>query len=225
MDPGSRRHRALSGVTGSVGPVELAEAIRRRRMVRSFSGAALSPGVLQGLLVSALRAPTAGNSQGWDAVVLEGPEQTAVFWEATTTPEWRSRSARWDGLRRAPVVVAVFSDPGAYLARYDEPDKARSGLGASLGAGLGAWAVPYWHTDAAMAVMLLLLAAVDSGLGACFLGNFRGEDELKNALAVPDDRCYVGAVLVGHPSGEDRPSSSASRPRRDPKDVFHRGRW
>lgn len=201
--------------------MELAEAIQRRRMVRSFSGAPLSPQVLRALLGFALRAPTAGNSQGWDAVVLEGQEQTSLFWEATTTPEWRERSRRWPGLRLAPVVVAVFSDPSAYLARYSEPDKASSGLGSAP----GAWRVPYWDTDAAMAVMVLLLAAVDTGLGACFLGNFRGETRLKEVLAVPDDRRYLGAVLIGQPGGEDRPSSSASRPRRALDDVFHRGRW
>ena len=201
--------------------MELAEAIRRRRMVRSFSGAPPPPELLDALLGSALRAPSAGNSQGWDAVVLEGPEQTGVYWEATTTPEWRQGSPRWPGLRRAPVVLTVFSNPGAYVARYGEPDKLQSGLGSSP----DVWPVPYWDTDAAMGVMVLLLAAVDAGLGACFLGNFRGEDDLKEALAVPGDRRYFGAVLVGQPGGEDPPSSSASRPRRGLEEVFHRGRW
>jgi nitroreductase len=201
--------------------VELADAIRRRRMVRSFSATPPGQEVLDALLASALRAPTAGNSQGWDAVVLEGPEQTGVFWQATTTSEWRQRSRRWHGLRSAPVVVVVLSNPGAYLARYAESDKARSGLGS----GPDAWVVPYWDTDAAMAVMVLLLATVDAGLGACFLGNFRGEGDLKEALGVPDDRRYVGAVLIGQPSGEDRPSSSISRPGRAFEEVFHRGRW
>lgn len=190
-------------------------------MVRSFSEAPPPREALDAVLGHALRAPTAGNSQGWDAVVLEGPTQTAAFWESTTTPQWREESPRWPGLRRAPVVVVVFSNPGAYLARYCEPDKVRSGLGAAA----GAWLVPYWDTDAAMAVMVLLLAAVDAGLGACFLGNFRGEDELKDALAVPTDRRYVGAVLIGRPDGEDPASSSTSRPRRSSGDVFHRGRW
>lgn len=201
--------------------MEFAEAIRRRRMVRSFSGASPAPDVLDTVLASAVRAPTAGNTQGWDAVVLEGPDQTDGFWDATTTAEWRERSPRWPGLRRAPVVVAVFSDPAAYLARYGEPDKVRSGLGSTH----GAWPVPYWDTDAAMAVMVLLLAAVDAGLGACFLGNFRGEIALKEVLGVPVGLRYFGAVLIGEPGGEDPPSSSASRPCRASEEVFHRGHW
>jgi nitroreductase len=190
-------------------------------MVRSFSGAMPSPQVRESLFELARRAPTAGNSQGWDAVVLEGPEQTARFWEATTTEPWRERSPRWPGLRRAPVIVALFSDPGAYVRRYREPDKEASGLGS----GPDAWPVPYWDTDAAMAVMILLLAAVDAGLGACFLGNFRGEDELRAVLGVPPDRRYLGAVLLGEPGGDDPPSPSSSRPRRSSPEVFHRGSW
>jgi len=201
--------------------VELAEAVRRRRMVRGFSGAAPAPEVLESLLDLARRAPSAGNSQGWDAVVLKGAEQTNPFWEATTTAQWRAHSARWPGLRRAPVVVAFFSHPGAYTARYREPDKASSGLGA----GHDAWPVPYWDTDAAMAVMILLLGAVDAGLGACFLGNFRGEEQLRTAIGVPADRRYLGAVLLGEGGGADPPSISSSRPRRSSSEVFHRGGW
>lgn len=132
-----------------------------------------------------------------------------------------SDQPRWEGLRLAPVVVTVFSDPTAYVARYQEPDKADS----SLGTGAEAWPVPYWDVDAGMAVMLLLLGAVDLGLGACFLGNFRGEEELRQALGVPADRRYLGAVLMGEASADDRPSTSAARGRRPSPEVFHRGRW
>ncbi len=201
--------------------MELAEAVRRRRMVRSFSGVAPEHGVLERLLDLARRAPSAGNAQGWDAVVLEGAGETARFWDATTTEDWRRRSPRWPRLSRAPVVVAVFSNPGAYLARYLEEDKSESGLGQ----GIEQWPVGYWDVDAAMGVMLLLLGAVDLGLGACFLGNFRGEGELRELLGVPDDRRYLGAVLLGEPGDDDRPSASATRSRRELSEVFHRGGW
>ena len=201
--------------------MELAEALRRRRMVRSFTSEPLSPALLERVLAAAVRAPAAGNTHGTDAVVLEGPGQTAPFWEATTTADWRAASARWPGLRSAPVVVALFTDPGAYLARYAETDKARSGLGRAE----EAWPVPYWYVDAGQVVMLLLLAAADAGIGACFLGNFRGEEALRRALGVPADRRYVGAVLLGHPVATDTPSASAGRPRRPVGEVFHRGTW
>jgi nitroreductase len=190
-------------------------------MVRSFSGAPPEPAALQRILGLALGAPSAGNSQGWEAVVLEGDEQTGQFWDATTTSDWRRTSRRWPQLCRAPVVVVLFSHPGAYLARYSEPDKAGSGLGN----GTEAWPIPYWDVDAGMAVLLLLLGAVSEGLGACFLGNFRGEAKLRRSLEVPDDRRYVGAVLIGLPGGDELPGASAGRPKRTMAEVFHRGRW
>ena len=118
------------------------------------------------------------------------------------------------------MVVALFVRPDAYLARYREPDKALSGLGDAT-----AWPVPYWFVDGGFAALSLLLAAVDAGLGACFLGNFRGEEALRNALGVPADRRFLGAVLLGEAGGDDPPSPSLRRGRRGAEDAVHRGRW
>jgi nitroreductase len=202
--------------------MELSDAVRGRRMVRSFSGTAVPAEVLDRVLELACTAPSAGNTGGWDAVVLVGPEETAAFWDATTTADWRERSRRWPGLALAPVVVALFVHPDAYLARYREPDKAAGGSG---GDGEGVWPVPYWFVDGGFAAIVMLLAARDAGLGACFLGNFRGEADLRAALGVPDDRRYIGAVLMGEPGGIDPPSPSLARGRRQRPDVVHRGRW
>ena len=100
-----------------------------------------------------------------------------------------------------------------------EPDKARpDGVPVE-------WVVPYWHVDAAFAVQTLLLGAADRGIGAAFLGNFRGEDALKRVLGVPDGRRWLGAVLLGEPARPDPPSTSVARPRRPADDAVHRGRW
>ena len=149
---------------------------------------------MDGLLAEALAAPSAGNTQGREFVVLDGPDQTARYWQATTDADWRARSRRFEGLSRAPVVVLAFSDPDAYVGRYAEPDKARAD-GAEV-----EWVVPYWHVDASFAVMTLLLGATDRGIGAAFLGNFRGEEALKEALGVPAGMRWLGAVLLGHPA-------------------------
>jgi nitroreductase len=214
--------------------MELSDAVRRRKMVRTFSGSPVPAEVLDRVLELACSAPSAGNTGGWDAVVLAGPQETAAFWAATTTADWRTRSRRWPGLSRAPVVVALFVHPDAYRARYAEPDKWASGLGGagkpSGGGGEGAtdrdaWPVPYWFVDGGFAAMVMLLCATDSGLGACFLGNFRGERALCAALGVPDDRRYVGAVVMGEPAGADPPSPSLARGKRQSSEVVHRGRW
>jgi len=199
--------------------MELSEAARSRHMTRNFTGAPLERAVVDDLLALALTAPSAGNTQGREFVVLEGPDETVRYWDATTDAAWRERSRRFEGLSRAPVVVLAFSDPEAYEARYREPDKVR-GDGADV-----EWVVPYWHVDAAFAVMTLLLGAADRGVGAAFLGNFRGEDALADAIGVPAGWRWLGAVLLGEPDLPDPPSTSAARPRRTPADSVHRGHW
>lgn len=200
--------------------MELTEALARRKMSRNFSGRPVDPGVLDRLLEQALTAPSAGNAQGRELVVLEGEEETSRFWDATTDPGWRSRSRRADGLSRAPVVVLPFADPEAYVARYREPDKR-----ARAGELEVEWVVPYWLVDTAFSVMVLLLGAADAGLGAAFLGNFRGEANLHDALGVPNRFQWLGAVLLGEAAEPDPPSSSVARPRRTVEECVHRGRW
>jgi nitroreductase len=203
--------------------MDFTDAVRARRMVRSFSGRRLDRALIDRILDSALRAPSAGNTGGFDLVVLEGPVQTALFWEATTTASWRDSSRRWPGLVRAPVALVLFAHPDAYRARYAEPDKA-GGVAPGTGS-VDDWPVPYWFVDTGFAALLLLLAAVDAGLGACFLGNFRGERALATALGVPGDRRYLGAVLIGEPGGDDPPSPSLARGRRAAEEAVHFGRW
>jgi nitroreductase len=201
--------------------MELDEAIRRRAMVRSFSSEPVEPAVVDRILSGALRSPTAGNSLGTCWVVLEGPEQTAVYFESTTDEEWRQRSLRSEGLQRAPVILLAYSSPDVYLHRYSEEDKSRSGLGE----GVDRWPVPYWTGDAAFGVMTALLSAVDAGLGACILGTFRGEAELGSRLGVPNGWRLFCAVALGHPDGNDRRSASLDRPGPPAAQRIHRGRW
>jgi nitroreductase len=190
-------------------------------MVRSFSSEPVDPEIIERLLHDALRAPTAGNTGGTAWVVLEGPEETGLYFDATTDSEWRATSARWDGLRRAPVVLLSYFSPGMYLARYMELDKVKSGLGE----GVHRWPVDYWTGDAAFGVFTVLLGAVDRGLGACILGAFRGAAEVSHRLGVPDGWRLFCAVVLGHPDGNDRRSASLDRSRPDPGERIHRGRW
>jgi nitroreductase len=199
--------------------MELSEAVRRRRMTRNFTGRPVDPTLLDGMLADALRAPSAGNTQACDLVVLTGPSETARYWDATTDEAWRARSERYEGLSRAPVVVLPFVDPDAYAARYRQPDKVRpDGVPVE-------WVVPFWFVDAAHVSMTLLLGAADRGIGAAFLGNFRGEAALRSALGVPDRFRWLGAVLMGEPARPDPPSASLARGRRPFDEVVHRARW
>ena len=197
-----------------------AEVVNRRRMTRSFSDRPLPPHLLEKMVDLASRAPSAGKSQGWDLVVLEGAD-TALFWDATLPGERRD-SFVWHGLLNAPVICLVFADPGAYLERYSEPDKAHTGLGS----GPQAWPVPYWTVDTSMAAMILLLAAEDAGLGALFFAVFNGEEALRQRLGVPEDRQLLGAIALGYRSpAPARTGRSATRPRRGADVIIHRGAW
>jgi len=201
--------------------MELSEAIRRRHMVRSFSDQPVDPTLIAQILADSLRAPSAGNTRGTAWLLLEGSEQAATYWTHTTTEEWRKRSRRWEGLSRAPVLALSLASPAEYLARYGEKDKAASGLAG----GEAAWPVPYWFGDAAFSTMILLLRATETGLGACFLGSFRGEDTLLHALEVPDGWRLFGTVLLGHPDEADHRSHSLSRAGPPTAARIHQGRW
>lgn len=188
-------------------------------MVRAFTAAPVDPTVVDNLVDLARRAPSAGNSQGWAFVVLEGAEQTARYWEVTL-PADRQASFRWPGLVAAPVLILALVRPDAWVERYAERDKAATGLGA----GLGEWPVPYWWVDGGMAVEHLLLGAIDAGLGACFFGLFDHERAVLDALGVPGGWRALGCIAVGHPA-PDEPGRSAGRARQPLADVLHRGGW
>jgi nitroreductase len=200
--------------------MDFVDVVCSRRMVRAFEPRPLPAAVLDRVLDLARRVPAAGKTQGLDLVVLEGPEQTARYWDATL-PAGHREEFPWPRLLDAPVLVIPVGDPRAYVARYAEPDKAHTGLGE----GADRWPVPYWYVDTAFAAMVMLLGAVDQGLGALFFGQFDKEDEVKRALGIPTERRPVGTIALGYAAASQRPSSSAARPRRPLDEVVHRGGW
>jgi nitroreductase len=196
--------------------MELGEAIRRRRMVRNFEDRPVPAEALDRILDHARRAPSAGHTQGFAFLVLEG-EQVGRFWDCTFPLERRG-DFRWAGLFRAPVVILPCASKEAYLDRYAEPDKGWTDRDE------GRWPVPYWDIDCGMATMSILLTAVDEGLGALFFGVFDGLSELRTVFGIPDEFHPIGAVAVGRP-GPDEPSPSLRRGRRPEDEVIHRGHW
>ena len=197
----------------------LASAIVSRRMTRDFSGELVPADLLSEMLELARRAPSAGNSQGAEFVVLEGGRVTEL-WDLTLPAEKRERFA-WPGLLRAPVVVVPLANAGRYLARYSEADKAH----ADLGKDAASWAVPYWYVDCAFAVQNLLLLAEERGLGALFFGFFERTQAVSEFLGLPEDVHPLGGVALGWRGADDRPSRSAKRPRKPLAEVVHWGRW
>jgi nitroreductase len=201
---------------------EFADVVSRRRMTRAFSSDPLPDGMLDRLIELANRAPSAGKTQGWHVVALEG-DQTARFWDITLPPMRRGKF-KWKRLLDAPVILLPFADQRAYVDRYSEPDKAATGLGV----GPEAWPAPYWTIDTSMAVMIMLLAAEDAGLGALFFGVFKGERELRQALGVPTGLELLGAIALGYRAAVDETEgygTSAGRPGRAAEQIIRRGGW
>jgi len=199
--------------------MQFADVVTSRRMVRAFDTRPVPAQVLDRVLDLARRVPAAGNTQGLDLVVLEGSE-TARYWDASLSPERRA-AFPWPGLLDAPVLVIPVSAPAAYVERYGEDDKVRTGLGVSE----SEWTVPYWYVDSAFSAMIAMLAAVDEGLGALFFGQFEHEPAIKRALGIPEDRRPVGTIALGYAAENQRRSASSTRPRRSFDDVVHRGGW
>jgi nitroreductase len=174
-------------------------------MTRSFDGRAVDLTRLDELCAEALRAPTAGNSAGVSMVTV-ARDDVGGYFAAATDPTWRDASTRAPGLTRAGAVVIVLSEPATYLARYREADKVTSGLGDAT-----RWSVPYWHTDAAMATMALLLLVEQESWAATLWGNFRHEHDVLTWCGAPAEAQLFGTVLVGYPDGHDEPSASLRR--------------
>ncbi|GMQ84522.1 MAG: nitroreductase family protein [Acidimicrobiia bacterium] len=197
--------------------MQFAEVVQRRRMVRNYTGEPVGPEVLDRILDTGVRIPSAGFSQG-------------VFLVAVTDEKTRSEIARLCGeeeyvadgfdawISRAPVHILVCVSAAVYADRYAAEDK---GGPDSPMAKASNWPVPYWWVDGGAAMQNLLLAAVDEGLAAGFLGSQR-MPEIKALLGIPGDVSPIGIVTIGHPA-PDRRSGSLKRGRRP--DTIHRDRW
>ena len=176
------------------------------------------PGALERALELATHAPSAGNTQGWAFIVLEDDE-TGLFWQHEADSSWLAHPSH-PGLLNAPVIILPLASKPSYLERYAEPDKAKVGARRVTD-----WAVPYWLVDTSFATMLLLLGLAQEGLGSLFFALQKPAGPLLEALGVPDGWEALGAVAIGWPSPDDKPSTSAGRPRKPPAEVVHRGRW
>lgn len=204
--------------------MEFQDVVRKRRMHRKFTAEPVSAEAVDRITRNAVRAPSAGFSQGWAFVVLETPEDRDRFW-AASTPDISERSERdmsaWlTGMRTAPVIVLALASKAAYLRRYAEKDKGWEDLDEAR------WPVPFWHIDVGMASLLMLQTAVDEGLGACFFGvppehvtAVRGE------LGIPDEFEITGVVAIGHPADGGAKGSPTRRRRKPEAEVIHRGGW
>jgi len=191
--------------------MELQDAIRTRRMVRTFDANRPVPEeALERILRNGTRAPSAGFSQGQAWLVLRGAD-LEKFWEFGS-------EAVFDTVRTAPLVIVPFSSKKAYLDRYAQADKGWTDRDESR------WPVPFWHIDTGMAAMLQLLTVVDEGLGALYFGIIPEQVQpFKDAFGVPDEYEPIGAIAIGYDAESEKRDLRARR--RPIESLVHHGTW
>ena len=198
------------------GLMEFTDVVRKRRMVRNYDpDRPVPPELLDQLLEYAIRAPSAGFSQGWGFLVLTSAVERAQFWTATADD---GPADSWlTGMQNAPAIVVIHSCKKIYLDRYAERDKGWTDRDEHR------WPVPYWDIDAGFASLMMMLGAVDSGLVTCFFGiSPEKTATYRGAFDVPNEYDPIGVLTIGYPA-PDRKSPSLKRGRRSVDQVVHRG--
>ncbi len=189
--------------------MEYRDVVARRRMVRRFTADPVDDETIDRIVATIRSGPTAGYAQGVSAVTVTDPEIRSAIAVAGGEPEYLERGFDpW--LSVAPVHMVLCVEPERYRRRYAEQDKDAAAL-----------QIPWWWVDGGAAMVLGVLAAIDEGLAAGFLGGHSFEG-LHALLGIPEEVEIVGILTVGYPA-PDRRSRSLRRGRRD--SGSYRDRW
>ena len=148
--------------------MEFTEVIKKRESIRDYEYRAISEDKLHNVLEAARLAPSASNRQRWKFIVVREDERRRELSRATGAQTH---------VANAPVVIAAVTTMPEYVMR--------SG-------------VPAHPIDLAIAVDHMTLAAVDQGLGTCWIGGFH-QEEVKNILEVPENYRVVVMLTLGFP--------------------------
>lgn len=194
------------------------ELLKKRRAVRSYTGEPVERDVLERIARAARRGPNAGYSQGLRILVVDDPQTIAGL----GTDDADERTRAW--FTKAAAHVFVLTREQDYHDRYTQPDKLAVTGGEEI-----VWPVPFWHVDAGAAMMLVMLAALEEGLGSGVYGVTVEDDaRVRELLAIPDDLTIVVGITVGHPAEDpdwERASSVFSQRRRSEDEVIRWNRW
>jgi FMN reductase [NAD(P)H] len=198
--------------------VGLYDLLKRRRAVRDYTGERVPREVLERIAGTVRKAPSAGFSQGVRALVVDDPELIT----AIAALDEDEMAKGWFDTVAAHILVLVREQD--YHDRYTAADKLALTGGTEI-----LWPVPFWHVDAGAALMLVLLAAIEEGLGAGVYG-VRVEDDARwrELLRIPDDLVIVSGVTVGVPGPDpdrERRTSVPTQRRKPVDEVIHWNTW
>jgi nitroreductase len=174
------------------GPRCLDGILTRRRMIRKFRPDPVSDEVVRRIIRAAMRAPSAGHTQPWNYVVVR---------DAAIRRRLARAALGQMFVAEAPVVIVPCADRARSRSRYGEEGD------------------HYAIIDTAFSSLLLLLAVVEEGLGACFVGAFY-KDQVSRILDLPEAVRPLAVVPIGVPA--ERPGRLVLRPL---EKVLHFGHW
>lgn len=156
------------------------EAIKGRRSVRAFKSEDVPAEIVEKLIDAARWAPSAGNVQPWEFIIVRKPEIKRRLVEAALGQMF---------IEEAPVVIVV-------CANEDRSTQGYSVRGKTL----------YCIQDTAAAIQNIHLTAYSLGLGTCWVGAFK-EEEARETLKVPHGIRPVAIIPVGYPAESPPPRS------------------
>jgi nitroreductase len=159
--------------------MEVHEAIEKRKSIRSYLDKPIPEDKLLKVLEAARLAPSGGNRQEWKFVVVKDVEKRKKLSKAAVG------QAHVAG---APVVIAGVATAPKNMMMCG---------------------VPGYPVDLAIAIDHMTLAAVDAGLGSCWIGAF-SQDEARKVMGIPDNYLIVCLLTLGFPADEGRPKTRKS---------------
>jgi len=163
--------------------MDVLDAIKGRRSIRAFKRRDVSAEVVEKLIDAARWAPSAGNIQPWEFIVVRKPEIKRRLAEAALDQLF---------IEEAPVVIVVCADENASLQWYGIRGKTL-----------------YCIQDTAAAIQNINLAAYSLGLGTCWVGAFR-EEEAREILKTPHGIRPVAIIPIGY--SDEAPPPPGRRP-------------
>ena len=163
--------------------MDVLEAIKGRRSIRAFKSEDVPPEIVEKLIDAARWAPSAGNIQPWEFIIVRNPEIKRNLAKAALNQSF---------IEEAPVVIVVCADE----------------IRSSQGYGVRGKTL-YCIQDTAAATQNIHLAAYSLGLGTCWVGAFN-EEEARKILEIPQGVRPVAIIPVGYPA--EKPPARNRRP-------------
>ena len=164
--------------------MEFSKLVKERRSIHFFTDEPVTDEEISYILEAARWAPSAGNVQPTRYIVVRSEENRLKVWESTSRFEGITPQ---NFIKKAPVHLIVLTNTTAYKGR-------QSNLRSDL----------FCIQDSSAAIMNLLLAVTDIGLGACWVGLF-DEDYLKKTFEIPVQYRPVAIIPVGHTKSKEKP--------------------